>query len=654
MKIYIHNRYLILFNYILIYCLIGFFIRSILLILSIHSLDFTFFNLAKIFGLGIIYDFGTAIFFSFFYGFYLLFLPSRFTGSIFDKFFTYVVLFFTFFVTVFSFLAEFPFWDEFNTRFNFIAVDYLIYTYEVFENINQSFPLPFLIISLLLLTFLFFFFIKKKGQFTKVFSNILSFKIRLMYQTILVLISLYFILFVTNKQAETSSNLYVNELSKNGVYSFFAAFRSNELDFETFYINLPYQEAFSLIKKDIKQSNQNYLSNISSDLNRSVSNTGNEVYPNIILVCIESFSADFMTAFGNKEKLTPNLDKLANESLFLTNLYATGTRTIRGMEALTLSVPPTPGNSIVRRPNNSNLYSIATVLKQKKYTLNFIYGGDGYFDNMNTFFGGQGFNIVDRNRGNPLNESIKTKRINIEDNEVTFENAWGICDEDIYKKTLKIADANYKFGKPFFNFIMTTSNHKPYSFPPNAVDMPQGKRESVIKYTDYAIGEFIKSAKNKPWFKNTVFIFVADHCANSAGKWEVNIDKHHIPAMIFNSQIVPQKIDKLVSQIDIMPTVFGFLNWNYTTSLYGKDIRLIKPSEERALLGNYRTIGLLKDTIFTEINDKKQCNQYSWNGKTKVMKILKIQSQALKLTTIANYQTASYRFKNGIMKVKKK
>ena len=271
---------------------------------------------------------------------------------------------------------------------------------------------------------------------------------------------------------------------------------------------------------------------------------------------------------------------------------------------------------------------------------------------MNTFFGGQGFNIVDRNRGNPLADDIKTKRINIEDNEVTFENAWGICDEDIYNKTLKIADSNYASGQPFFNFIMTTSNHKPYSFPANTIDMPQGKRESVIKYTDYAIGKFINSAKRKPWFKNTVLIFVADHCANSAGKWEVNIDKHHIPAIIYNANVAPEKVNKLVSQIDIMPTVFGYLNWNYETSLYGKDIRLMHPNEERALLGNYRTIGLLQDNIFTEINDKKECNQYFWNPVTKEMKAIKSQNEALKNKTIANYQTASHRFKNGYMKTK--
>jgi phosphoglycerol transferase MdoB-like AlkP superfamily enzyme len=646
------NRYVVLRNFIGVYCSLGFAVRMILFIMSFQSIDFSVAGIAKIFAMGLLYDFGAAVFFIFPYALYLLAFPTKRIGSTADRILTYNILFFTFFITVFSFLAEFPFWGEFNTRFNFIAVDYLIYTYEVVENINQSYPLPLLILFLLALTGLFFLYFNKTKKFDRCFSNHLSLKKRAAYTLALAFIGLFYIGIITNKMAEYDKNLYVNELSKNGVYSFFAAYRSNELDYDTFYQKLPENEAFSLIRKDIKQDNQEYVSNEITSLDRKVTNPGIESRPNIMLICIESFSAEFMTAFGNKENLTPNLDKMAGQSIFFTNLYATGTRTVRGMEALTLSVPPTPGNSIVRRPDNSNLYSIATTLRQKKYNLSFIYGGDGYFDNMNTFFGGQGFNIVDRNRGNPLDDDIKTKRINIEDNEVTFENAWGICDEDIYNKTLKIADANYVTGKPFFNFIMTTSNHKPYSFPSNTIDMPQGKRESVIKYTDYAIGKFINNARSKPWFKNTIFIFVADHCANSAGKWEVNIDKHHIPAMIFNANTAPEKVDKLVSQIDIMPTVFGYLNWNYNTSLYGKDVRMMQPNEERALLGNYRTIGLLQNNIFTEINDKRQCNQYTWDSVTKEMKALRNQNQDLKNITIANYQTASYRFKKGYMKVR--
>ena len=141
-KLFSSNRFSILFSFLAIYCGIGFLIRLILFVISFNSVDLTFLNVLKIFSLGFLYDFGTSVFFGLIYAIYLLVLPSRFVGSWFDKIATYFILFFTFFITVFSFLAEFPFWDEFSTRFNFIAVDYLIYTYEVVENINQSFPFP--------------------------------------------------------------------------------------------------------------------------------------------------------------------------------------------------------------------------------------------------------------------------------------------------------------------------------------------------------------------------------------------------------------------------------------------------------------------------------------------------------------------------------
>ena len=399
------------------------------------------------------------------------------------------------------------------------------------------------------------------------------------------------------------------------------------------------------------QNNQTYASNQWDNISR-VTKSENEQRPNVILIAIESFSGDFLKAFGNKDNLTPNYDKLANESIFFTNLYATGTRTVRGMEALTLSVPPTPGNSIVRRPDNQNLFSVATIFEKKNYQPYFIYGGDGYFDNMNNFFGGQGFDIVDRNRGNPLSDEIKTQRFNIPDNEVSFENAWGICDEDLYKQSIKYADKSTKQNKPFFQFVMTTSNHKPYTFPAGKIDLPQGERHAAVKYTDYALGKFLSDAKTKSWFKNTVFVIVADHCASSAGKWEINIDKHHIPAIIYNLPQKAEKINRLTSQIDLMPTLFGYLGWNYTTSLYGKDINQTKIGDERAFIGNYRTLGMLKGNTFTQIDDRKRVKQFTVKDSDKSLNEIKSKNQQLISETISYYQTASERFKNGKMKVK--
>ncbi|WP_250645029.1 sulfatase-like hydrolase/transferase [Chryseobacterium camelliae] len=157
-------------------------------------------------------------------------------------------------------------------------------------------------------------------------------------------------------------------------------------------------------------------------------------------------------------------------------------------------------------------------------------------------------------------------------------------------------------------------------------------------------------AKTKAWFKNTVFVIVADHCASSAGKWEININKHHIPAIIYNLNQKPEKIDRLMSQIDLMPTLFGYLGWDYNTALYGKDINQTKIGEERAFIGNYRTLGLLKGDIFTQINDRKKTVQYNFDQKSGEMREDQFKNSELTNETISYYQTASERFKEGKMK----
>ena len=644
------SRFAVLFSILSLYILFSTLIRIGFLFWSSKDLDFNLFYILRAFFTGFCYDFAVGTLFLLLYSIYLLVFPKRWIGSRFDKIFTYVYLAIVLLIIYFSLLAEIPFWDEFGVRFNFIAVDYLIYTYEVISNINESYPLPLIIFVLVALIVLTFVFLQKRKIFRNTFSDKRPISKRFALFSVLIP-ALILSLILKNKQADFSNNLVLNELGKNGTFSFFSAFKSNELDYETFYPKIDDKEAYSVLKKNLLQENQAYLSNKWDDISR-ITKSENEQRPNVILIAIESFSGDFLKAFGNKDNLTPNYDKLANESIFFTNLYATGTRTVRGMEALTLSVPPTPGNSIVRRPDNQNLFSVATIFKEKNYQPYFIYGGDGYFDNMNNFFGGQGFDIVDRNRGNPLSDEIKTQRFNIPDNEVSFENAWGICDEDLYKQSIKYADKSSKLNKPFFQFVMTTSNHKPYTFPAGKIDLPQGDRNGAVKYTDYALGKFLADAKTKPWFKNTVFVIVADHCASSAGKWEINIDKHHIPAIIYNLPQKAEKINRLTSQIDLMPTLFGYLGWNYTTSLYGKDINQTKIGEERAFIGNYRTLGMLKGNIFTQIDDRKKVKQFTVKDSDKSLKEIKSKNSQLVSETISYYQTASERFKNGKMKAK--
>jgi len=649
------SRFSLLKTFILIFLVLSFIVRLVLFIWSFSETDTSFLNLIFTFLIGFLFDIGTVSFFALPYALYLLLFPKIFSGSIVDKIITYFAYSLGLIIFLFSFFAEITFWEEFKRRFNFIAVDYLIYTNEVVQNINESYPIP-LLLGIILLAFLVLFYItKKRDAFKITFQSKTPFKERLVPTIIIGFIVLIFSAFVLNQDSEQFDNRYNNELSKSGIYSFFAAFRNNELPYVKFYKTIDEKEAFKNVKNQLISKGDHLINPDQNQILRTVINSDSinkPQKPNIIFICIESLSGTFLNSLGSDLNITPHLDSLANNGLFFNNLFATGTRTVRGMEAITLSIPPTPGRSIVKRKNNQDLFTIGEIFKKEGYERNFFYGGDGYFDNMNTYFGGNGFNIIDRGRGFLLDNSIKTKRTNIEDDEIIFENAWGVSDEDIYNKVLKEADKTFNEGMPFFDFIMTTSNHRPYTYPENRIDIPSGTgRSGAVKYTDYAIGDFIKKAKTKPWFDNTVFVIMSDHCASSAGRWELDVQNYHVPAIVFNTKnIVPQKVDKLCSQIDLFPTIFGLLNWDYTSNLFGEDILKMKPEDERAFIGNYRKLGLLKGEKLMVLGETEQSDFYEWNKNDNSLTKLPNDPSFLN-ETISYYQVADYLYRNNGLKL---
>ncbi|MEB8329535.1 LTA synthase family protein [Flavobacteriaceae bacterium KMM 6897] len=650
------KRLSVLKAFVLLFLFFSFIVRLSLFIWAYSDVDKNLLEVLRIFLTGLFFDIGTISFFTIPYLLYLMILPNSWIGSILDKSVTFFGFFLGLFIIYFSLLGEFTFWEEFQRRYNFIAVDYLVYTYEVVKNINESYPLPILISVLLLLVFASMYSVGKFGVYKNTFGNGASFKSKLMGITPWILIVCFFSLTITNQQSEWSLNRYNNELSKAGIYSFLAAFRNNELSYKEFYRNVDVDKAFDLVKTDYVNFGDKLLDPEKKSIYRNIDDKDSvtvAVKPNVIFICIESLSGKYMNALGGDQSITPVLDSLANESIFFTNLYATGTRTVRGMEAITLSIPPTPGRSIVKRKNNNGLFTIGEVFKVEGYDRNFFYGGDGYFDNMNTYFGGNGFNIVDRGRGFLLDASINTKRTNIEDDEVTFENAWGVCDEDIYNKVIQEADKAHASGKPFFDFVMTTSNHKPYTYPEGKIDIPSGTgRNGAVKYTDFAIGEFLKVAVGKPWFKNTVFVIMSDHCASSAGKDELDVQNYHIPAMIFNApNSTSVKVNTLCSQIDLFPTLFGILNWDYSSNLFGYDIFKMTPKEERAFIGNYRKLGYLKDNKVLVLGDQQTAYFYSWNPLNNSLEVLPMDNGFLE-EGISFYEAADYLYANNGLKLK--
>ncbi|RWW92354.1 LTA synthase family protein [Flavobacterium cerinum] len=649
-RIQLSGRFTLLLYFIFWFLIVSQLLRICFFIWQYSEVSLNIINVLRTLLTGLFFDIGAVTFISLPAVLYYVVLPNKLVGSWLDKILIWFFTSLTIVILVFTFFAELTFWEEFKTRFNFIAVDYLIYTHEVISNIDQSYPLPLLIGGVLLITFAVLFLFYKRLAFTRTFTQKASLKQRAIVLLTALIMALGYIAFITNNQAEWSANRYNSEISKNGVYAFFAAFRNNQMKYDEFYTSIKNDDAFAIIKNKLKSPNSKYTSD-GSCIHRTITDSlPSQEKKNVVFILVESLSGSFMKEFGNQENITPFLDSLAQKSVFFENLYATGTRTVRGMEAVTLCIPPTPGQSIVKRPENANLYTVNSIFKAKNYDCNFFYGGDGYFDNMNSYFGGNGFNIYDRGRGSVLSDKIKTTRNNIDDSEVTFENAWGICDEDIFNKMLTVADKQYKNKQPFFNFVMTTSNHRPYTYPDEKIDIPSGSsRQGAVKYTDFAIRELFKKAKSKPWFKNTVFVIIADHCASSAGKDEIDVANYHIPAFIVNlPENSNQKIAKQCSQIDLFPTLFSLMHWNYQSDFFGKSV-LNRQFEERSLMGTYRKLVLMKKEKVMILSDQKKQAFYIWNKKDNSLKAIPIDKTFLD-ETISWYQTADYLFTNKLLK----
>lgn len=521
---------------------------------------------------------------------YLFLLPARKHGSRADRITGAVFYGLLAYILLFTSIAEWFFWDEFAARFNFIAVDYLIYTHEVIGNIRESYPVMPMIAGMLLLSagLSYARYHRPLPACQPIFRQRLGL---LVVSTVLAAASFFA---VDGGKPPIGENRFANEIAKNGIYELFSAYRHNELSYAEFYATGDENTLLPLLRSEIGGEFTG------KDIDRRIDAHGPEKRYNIVMLTLESFSANYMAAFGNKENLTPYLDQLAKESLVFTNLYATGTRTVYGLSSLTLSIPPLPGNSIVRRPENEHLASLGSILHDKGYDSAFMYGGFGYFDNMNYFFENNHYRIIDRT--------------DLKQEEITFANIWGVADEDLYRRVIKENDTSYASGKPFFNMILTTSNHRPFTYPDNKIDIPSGtSRRGGVKYSDYAIRQFIETARGKPWFKDTVFVIVGDHTAGGAGKNELDPNAYHVPLIVYAPGIVqPGTVENLASQIDVAPTLLGLLNTDYESSFYGRD--LLRNPPHRALISNYQKLGYLTPESLVILGPVKQVTSYSREG----------------------------------------
>jgi len=358
-----------------------------------------------------------------------------------------------------------------------------------------------------------------------------------------------------------SNDNLVNSLVLNSTYSvIYSAYSSQkEKSTEMLYGKMPQDQVISHVRSHMIAEQNAFLSDKYPTLiQRNASFQGKP--KNIVILLQESLGSRYVGSLGGKD-FTPNLDNLMTEGWKFTNLYATGTRSVRGIEAVIAGFNPTPARAVVKLDRSqTGFFTIASLLKSQGYQTQFIYGGESHFDNMKSFFLGNGFtNIHDL----PKFEAPK------------FVGSWGASDEDLYNEAHKQLTKLHNSGDPFLSLVFTTSNHTPFEYPDGCIKPDESKvkfsQENAIRYSDCALGKFMAQAKKSVYWDNTIFLIVADHDSKAFGTSVVPIEHFEVPALILGKDIIPRVDHRLSSQIDLPPTLLSMAGISANHPMTGSD-----------------------------------------------------------------------------------
>ncbi len=323
---------------------------------------------------------------------------------------------------------------------------------------------------------------------------------------------------------------------------------------------------------------------------------------NLVIVLEESLGAQFIGSLGGRP-LSPHYDRLSRQGWAFTRLYATGTRSVRGIEAVVAGFSPTPAQAVVKRPDSQQgFFTLADVLRRNGYDTTFYYGGESHFDNMRGFFLGNGFGRVIERR---------------DYRDPAFVGSWGVSDEDLFARADQEFRSLHASGTPFFGFVFTSSNHDPFEFPEGRIapyEQPLATRDNAAKYADHALGGFFDRAMASDYWKDTVFLVVADHDSRVFGRDLVPVDNFHIPGLILGGGIAPRRDERIASQIDLGPTLLSLVGIDDATPMIGRDLAdpaMTLPG--RALMQYDRNFAWLQDEDVVVFQPEKAPGQYRYD-----------------------------------------
>ena len=511
-----------------------------------------------------------------------------------------------YFLVVLSFLiyienATFPFIAQYDVRPNYLFVEYLEYPQEVFSMIFAEYKLELFIAFGMIGSFIYF--------FNKMVDTHLDTIFKIHYlKRIALFIPVLLLLFLGVRSsfghrganisdAMYSSNRALNEITKNSLHSIAYAIYTNRVHgsdkLVKQYGKMSLDEAYSRVEKSLDLQG---LDDKNSPLSRlEKTHFKQENSKNLVIFIQESLGYQFVEAVGGEKGITPNLNRLAKEGILFRDLYSNGTRSVRGLAGLTAGNFSIPGKGVIKRnKSQSDYFTIAKLLKPYGYKSLFIYGGESRFDNMKGWYLGNGFDtIIDQ-------EKFKNP---------SFVGTWGVCDEEVTQRANTEFKKLYASHQKFATVMFSTSNHSPFDFPDGKIDLIDGvEKKSVknaIKYADFSIGSFIKQAKKEAYYKDTIFVIVADHNVRVYGADMIPVDMFHIPGVILGEGIKPKVYNGIATQPDILATALDLIGIDLKYPIMGHSIFSDK-KQDIALMQFHNSYALRRGESVAVIRPNKE------------------------------------------------
>ena len=539
-------------------------------------------DVAQAFAVGAVYDLVVTGWLLLPFVLYLSFASTRWLGRRVNRGLLYGIVTIAIGGALFVAMAELFFFAEFDGRFNFVAVDYLVYPTEVVNNIWESYPTGWIVAGIAAVAMLLVYLTRRRLR-TAIDSGAPlrgRLEIAAGYLAALCVLSLA----TSPSMAHISEDRALNELASNGYYSFWEAFWGQGTSYDALYATRDSTVTLPRLRTLLSDQESPANAFVPGSSLRHVAATRPARRLNVVVVLEESLGSQYIGALHpEKPSLTPHFDSLATEGTLLTRAYSTGNRTIRALEATTSSLPPLPGISVVRRPESVDLFTLPALLRSRGYATEFIYGGRALFDGMGAYMRNNGMDRVIEQKDYPKG---------------LFTTAWGVADEAIFDKALAQMDSLQAAGRPFYTLVLSVSNHRPYTYPAGriAADPNERKRVNVVQYADWALGRFIRQARTHAFFDNTVFVLMGDHGPRVYGAAEIPLPSYSVPVLFYGPGIIPAgaRVNELASSMDIPPTLLGLLGGEYDSKFFGRDVLAPQPRPGLAVMTHNNEIALMR------------------------------------------------------------